>query len=82
MVWSETGNIPWGEVRSYGWVAGRIKNPKAVRAVGNALGRNPLPIIIPCHRVIKESGEPGGFSAPMGTDLKAKLLRLEGVNLS
>ena len=81
VVWSEAGKIPYGEVRTYGWIAERIGKPRAARAVGNALGGNPFPVIIPCHRVIKESGEPGGFSAPAGAELKAKLLRLEGVRL-
>ena len=81
VVWSEAGNIPYGEVRTYSWIAERIGKPRAVRAVGNTLGRNPFPIIIPCHRVVKESGEMGGFSTPAGTELKAKLLRLEGVRL-
>jgi methylated-DNA-[protein]-cysteine S-methyltransferase len=79
MVWSEAGNIPYGEVKTYGWIAERIGKPRAVRAVGNTLGRNPFPIIIPCHRVIRESGELGGFSTPVGTELKAKLLQLERV---
>jgi len=81
-VWSTAAAIPYGRVRTYGWIAGRIGMPRASRAVGTALGRNPLPIIIPCHRVLREDGGLGGFSAPQGVALKRKLLRLEGVRVS
>jgi methylated-DNA-[protein]-cysteine S-methyltransferase len=67
--------IPWGETRSYSWVARRIGEPGAARAVGQALGRNPVPLMIPCHRVIKEDGSLGGFG--QGTDWKERLLELE-----
>ncbi len=77
-VWSAAAKIPYGRTRTYGWIAEMIKKPKSARAVGNALGRNPFPIIIPCHRVIRQSRGLGGFSAPMGPELKEKLLRLEG----
>ena len=53
-----------------------------MRAVGNALGRNPFPLVIPCHRVIREDGMLGGFSAPLGLQLKVALLELEGVKLN
>jgi O-6-methylguanine DNA methyltransferase len=76
-VWSVTSAIPYGEVRTYGWIADKIKNPEAVRAVGNALGKNPFPLAIPCHRVIKKSGAFGGFSGGTGTAMKARLLALE-----
>ncbi|HLD36750.1 MAG TPA: methylated-DNA--[protein]-cysteine S-methyltransferase [Planctomycetota bacterium] len=69
--------IPYGRVQSYQWVAQKAGRPKASRAVGNALAKNPLPIIIPCHRVIKSDGSLGGFSAIGGTTLKEKLLKLE-----
>lgn len=69
--------IPYGRVRTYQWVARKIGKPGASRAVGNALARNPLPIIIPCHRVIKSDGSLGYFSAIGGTELKEKLLKLE-----
>lgn len=82
MVWSETYKIPYGSVRTYGCIAEMIGKPKTARAVGNALGRNPFPIVVPCHRVIKKNGELGGFSAPMGINLKAKLLKLEGLHFS
>lgn len=70
-----TAQIPYGEVRSYQWVARRLGNPRATRAVGNALARNPIPIIIPCHRVVRSDGTLGGFA--LGRDWKRKLLVLE-----
>lgn len=73
--------IPWGEVRSYGDVARGIGAPRAARAVGVALGRNPIPLIIPCHRVVASGERLGGFSAPGGLGLKARMLRLEGTVL-
>jgi len=74
-VWEATRLIPYGETRSYTWVAKQIKKPRAVRAVGQALGRNPLPIIIPCHRVVASDGKLGGFSG--GVEIKRWLLWLE-----
>jgi len=75
MVWEATRLIPYGETRSYAWVAGQVNKPGAARAVGQALGRNPLPIIIPCHRVIRGDGSLGGFSN--GLEVKERLLHLE-----
>lgn len=75
-VWAELRRIPYGETRSYGQVAAGIGKPKAVRAVGQANHRNPLPIFIPCHRVIGASGKLTGYGG--GLDLKQKLLELEG----
>ena len=60
-VWEALRRIPYGETISYGELACRIGNPKAARAVGAANGRNPIPIVIPCHRVIRQSGELGGY---------------------
>ncbi len=74
-VWEATRLIPYANTRSYGWVAEQIGKPEAARAVGQALARNPLPIIIPCHRVLTRSGELGGFSG--GLKMKKHLLRLE-----
>ncbi len=74
-VWGKTKLIPYGETRSYSWVAEQIKHPRAARAVGQALGRNPLPIIIPCHRVVASNGKLGGFSGGVG--VKRHLLSLE-----
>ena len=68
--------IPYGQTRTYGWVARRIGLAKGSRAIGQALKRNPLTIIIPCHRVIRSNGEPGGFSR--GVRLKKILLAKEG----
>jgi methylated-DNA-[protein]-cysteine S-methyltransferase len=70
-------NIEFGKTISYSLLAKKSGNPTASRAVGNALAKNPLPLIIPCHRVIRGDGKLGGFSAPGGIDLKARLLRLE-----
>ena len=71
-------NIPYGETVSYGEIAKRIGRPKAVRAVGAANGRNPIPIVVPCHRVIGSSGDLTGFGG--GLDTKEALLRLEAEN--
>jgi O-6-methylguanine DNA methyltransferase len=67
--------IPFGEVRPYAWVAQHIGHPRAVRAVGTALGRNPVPFIVPCHRVLQTGGGLGGYL--FGTDVKSRLLSLE-----
>ena len=78
-VWEITRLIPYGETRSYRWVAEQIGQPAAARAVGQALARNPLPVIIPCHRVVASDGKLGGYSG--GLETKKTLLRLENVNL-
>ncbi len=74
-VWNTTRRIPYGETRSYRWVAVQIGKPLAPRAVGQALGRNYFPIIIPCHRVLTSSGKLGGFGG--GLSMKRYLLELE-----
>ncbi len=74
-VLEELQRIPYGETTSYGAIAKRIGRPRAMRAVGAANGRNPIPIVIPCHRVIGSSGDLTGFGG--GLDTKAALLRLE-----
>jgi methylated-DNA-[protein]-cysteine S-methyltransferase len=74
-------NIEFGRTISYSGLAKKIGRPTAVRAVGGALAKNPLPLIIPCHRIIRGDGKIGGFSAAGGTDLKAKLLRHEQKSL-
>jgi methylated-DNA-[protein]-cysteine S-methyltransferase len=71
-------DIPYGETVSYGEIARRIGRPKAVRAVGAANGRNPIPVVVPCHRVIGTSGDLTGFGG--GLDTKEALLRLEAEN--
>jgi O-6-methylguanine DNA methyltransferase len=70
-----TARIPYGQVRSYRWIAERLGRPKASRAVGNALARNPVPIIIPCHRVTRSDGALGGYA--LGLGWKIRLLKLE-----
>ena len=79
MVWTATQSIPRGEVKSYSWISLQIKIPRSFRAVGTALRKNPFPLLIPCHRVIRSNGTLGGFSAPAGVNLKRKLLKMEGV---
>ena len=74
-VLAAAGRIPFGEVRPYAWIAQRIGHPRAVRAVGTALGRNPVPFIVPCHRVLQTGGGLGGYL--FGTDVKSRLLSLE-----
>ncbi len=69
--------VPHGSVDTYGGLARKIKAPRSARAVGNALGRNPFPLLIPCHRIIKGDGSIGGFSAPRGIKLKSTLLIME-----
>lgn len=76
-VWKALCRIPYGQVRSYKWVAEQIGNRKSVRAVGQANGRNPIPILVPCHRVINADGSIGGYSG--GLDIKKKLMAIEGI---
>jgi methylated-DNA-[protein]-cysteine S-methyltransferase len=75
-VWEALLGIPFGETRSYGQLANQLGNPKATRAVGAANGRNPIAIVVPCHRVIGFSGKLTGFAG--GLEAKAHLLELEG----
>ncbi|MGJ8523422.1 Methylated-DNA--protein-cysteine methyltransferase, constitutive [Carnimonas sp. R-84981] len=79
-VWQALSDIPYGETRSYGQLAAHIHSPKSVRAVGAANGRNPLPIIVPCHRVIGSDGSLTGFAG--GIDVKRRLLALEACQQS
>jgi methylated-DNA-[protein]-cysteine S-methyltransferase len=74
-VWSELSRIPYGKTRSYAEIARSLKQDKAFRAVGTANGRNPISIIVPCHRVIASDGTLGGYAG--GLDAKARLLGLE-----
>lgn len=76
-VWGALQEIPWGETRTYGEIAAQIGSPKACRAVGMANHRNPLPIVIPCHRVIGANGKLVGYGG--GLDIKEALLRLENI---
>lgn len=74
-VWSVLSEIPCGETRTYKWVAEKVGNPSATRAVGRALSKNPVPIVVPCHRVIESDGSVGGYSS--GIDRKRRLLEME-----
>lgn len=76
-VWKALCQIPWGETRSYGEIAATLKS--SARAVGGAVGANPIPILIPCHRVMGKNGALTGFSAPGGLDTKRWLLQHEGI---
>lgn len=69
--------IGYGQTESYGEVARHVGSPRAARAVGSVMARNPVPLLVPCHRVVASSGKLGGFSAPQGTRLKRRLLALE-----
>ena len=80
-VWKYLKTIPEGQIRTYSEVAKAIKKPKAVRAVANAIGKNPYAPKIPCHRVIRSDGSLGGYSGKGGINTKRKLLKLEGVLL-
>jgi methylated-DNA-[protein]-cysteine S-methyltransferase len=77
--WRALCRIPFGKTISYGQQAASIKKPKAFRAVGSANGKNPIPIIVPCHRVVASDGSLGGYS--LGLKMKKQLLALEGVNI-
>jgi methylated-DNA-[protein]-cysteine S-methyltransferase len=76
-VWEATRSIPYGQTRSYSWVADQILRPQSSRAVGQALGRNPLPIVVPCHRVLAADGSLCGFAG--GILMKQFLLRMEKI---
>ena len=78
-VWAAAREIPLGQTRTYGSIAGLVGRPGAARAAGAALGRNPCPIVVPCHRVVGASGDLTGFA--FGTEWKARLLELEGVKI-
>lgn len=75
-VWRSIERIPYSRVRSYQWVAARVGGKHYARAVGMALGANPVPLLIPCHRIVAQDGSLGGFSC--GLNYKRLLLQLEG----
>jgi methylated-DNA-[protein]-cysteine S-methyltransferase len=79
-VWSLLCHIPWGETRSYGHVAEALGRPKAARAVGRAVGTNPVAIVVPCHRVLGADGALTGYGG--GLDRKVALLELEGSRMA
>jgi O-6-methylguanine DNA methyltransferase len=79
MVWMKAMEIPRGEVRPYGWIAAEIGRPKAVRAVGTALAHNPVPLVVPCHRVVRSDGAIGQYSMG-GPAAKRRILAAEGLD--
>jgi len=82
-VYTEVRKLGWGETTTYGAVARTLgAEPQAARTVGQAMASNPVPLIVPCHRVLAAGGKLGGFSAPGGSDSKARMLEIEGVALA
>ena len=81
MVLEVCRRIPYGQTASYADLARAVGHPNAARAVGGAMARNPLPLVVPCHRVLRADGSIGGFSSADGVDEKARLLRLENVEV-
>jgi methylated-DNA-[protein]-cysteine S-methyltransferase len=77
-VYRAAAAIPFGETRTYGALARELGRPETAQAVGQALGRNPWPIVVPCHRILAADGRTGGFSAPGGATTKLRLLEIEG----
>jgi methylated-DNA-[protein]-cysteine S-methyltransferase len=82
LVYHKVREIPYGSTKSYGGIARMVDRPGAARGVGAAMARNPLPIVIPCHRVIGVTGKMTGYSAPGGVERKRVLLEMEGVVLN
>jgi methylated-DNA-[protein]-cysteine S-methyltransferase len=80
-VYADIVKLGWGRTTTYGEIAQRLGDLKLSRAVGQALGRNPVPLVVPCHRVLASGGKTGGFSAPGGAKSKLRMLALEGVRL-
>ena len=80
-VWNEIDKIPRGKIVTYSQIAENIGHPKAARAVANACGANPNPIVVPCHRVIRSDGGLGGYSGPGGIRQKKELLENEGISI-
>jgi methylated-DNA-[protein]-cysteine S-methyltransferase len=80
-VYAVARKIPPGSTRTYGEIAKELGDPLLARAVGQALGQNPFPIVVPCHRVLAANRLPGGFSAPGGTHTKVRMLAIEGVDV-
>jgi methylated-DNA-[protein]-cysteine S-methyltransferase len=73
--------VKYGQTTTYSHLAQMARSPRAARAVGNILAKNPLPLIIPCHRIIRADGSTGGFTAPQGTKLKKRMLKLETTSM-
>lgn len=76
-VWNEVAKIPYDQITSYSEIASRISKPRAYRAVANAIGRNPISIVIPCHRIIRNNGDLGGYGG--GIKIKKQLLSIEAI---
>ncbi|MGY4395280.1 methylated-DNA-[protein]-cysteine S-methyltransferase [Sphingomonas sp. UYAg733] len=82
-IYAAVRRLGWGETTTYGGVAKQLgEGPEVARDVGQAMAANPVPLIIPCHRVLAAGGKVGGFSAPGGSDAKMKMLAIEGIDLS
>ena len=82
-IYAAVRSLAWGETTTYGWLAKALGvGPEAARDVGQAMAKNPVPLIIPCHRVLAAGGKLGGFSAPGGSATKQRMLELEGVRLN
>jgi len=77
-VWEAICDVPYGETRTYKWLAERVGSPEGSRAVGQALSKNPIPIVVPCHRIIESNGKIGGYSS--GVRIKRRLLEMEYYN--
>jgi len=80
-LYREMLKLGWGETVTYGQLAERVGSPGAAQSVGQAMGKNPVPIIVPCHRVLASGNKMGGFSAPGGVKTKLALLDMEGIRL-
>ena len=76
-MWDACRTIPWGETRSYSWLAAKAGRPGAPRAAGQAMAKNRVPLLVPCHRVIRADGSLGGYGGRRGLEMKRKLLALE-----
>lgn len=79
-VWKALQDVPFGQTATYGEIAAKIGKPKSSRAVGAAIGKNPISVIIPCHRIVGASGQLTGYAGGLG--IKSRLLKLEGISLS
>ncbi|MGE0500748.1 MAG: methylated-DNA--[protein]-cysteine S-methyltransferase [Rhizobiaceae bacterium] len=82
-IYDATRGLGWGETTTYGALARMLgRGPEVARDVGQAMAKNPVPLIIPCHRVLAAGGKPGGFSAPGGVNAKVRMLEMEGVSVA
>ena len=80
-VWAIVRRISYGQARTYHWIGMEMGRPDASRAIGGAMGANPIPLIVPCHRVLHSDGTLGGFSAEGGVETKAAMLQIEGLRI-